>query len=51
MTNIDKIIKVFNKEKYNTQKIVGKYRVDLYFLKYKLVIEFDHKYRNNDNEL
>ena len=53
MINIDQIIKVFNKEKYETQKIIGKYRIDLYFPKYNLAIEcdeFNHKDRNNNNE-
>lgn len=45
----NKILKVFNKEKYILQKNFGKYRVDLYFPKYKLAIEcdeFDHIVRS-----
>jgi len=42
-TNLNKIIKVFSKEKITPQKYVGKYRIDLYFPDYKLGIECDEK--------
>ena len=54
MIYINQIIKVFNKEKYITQQNIGKYKIDLYFPKYKLIIEcdeFNHKDRNKKYEL
>lgn len=48
------IIECFNKHSCKTQYNVGKYRVDLYFEEYNLVIEcdeFDHCDRDKDYEL
>lgn len=51
---IKKITKVFHKENYIVQYWVDKYKVDLYFLDYKLVIECDetnsHKNKIKDLE-
>lgn len=52
-STIDKIITVFQKEKYIDRFPVGKYSVDLYFLDYNLVIEcdeFNHSNRNQQYE-
>ena len=50
---VSQIIKVFNKERYKTQKPIGKYKIDLYFPDYKLAIECDeynHKNRDKNYE-
>jgi hypothetical protein len=48
------IMKVFKNELMETQYQIGKYRIDLYFLMYKLSIECNennHEYYNQDNEI
>lgn len=48
---INKIIKVFKKEKYITQKFVDCYKIDLYFPDYDLAIECDeNNHKNRDPE-
>lgn len=45
----NKIIKVFKIEKIICQKVVGKYRIDMYFPDYKLAIECDeHNHKDRD---
>ena len=49
-----KIMKLFEKEEILLQHSVLSYRIDLYFPKHKLAIEFDengHKGRNIDYEI
>jgi very-short-patch-repair endonuclease len=50
---LDVITKIFDGEEMQQQKVVGKYRIDLYFSKYKIAIECDehcHKDRNKSCE-
>jgi very-short-patch-repair endonuclease len=50
---IGAIIKTFGNEKYETQFLVGKYKIDLYFTEKKIAIECDeynHKGRNKNYE-
>ena len=50
---LTKIMKVFSKEEILLQYSVSKYRIDLYFIEYKVAVEVDergHKDRNEDEE-
>lgn len=48
--SISKIIKVFKNEKIKFQYTVLKYKIDLYFLEYKLAIECDeNNHKNRDS--
>ena len=46
-SGVNTIMKVFNGENMITQFSFGKYRIDLYFPKYKLAIECDENNHNN----
>lgn len=47
---IRKIMKAFSSEKMEYQKKCGKYKIDLYFTKYKIAIECDEDGHNRYNE-
>jgi hypothetical protein len=44
------IMKTFDKEIMNTQYKVNKYRIDLYFVEYKLAIECDENHSNIEDD-
>ena len=51
---INKLLETFSREEISLQHFVLGYKIDAYFVKYKLAVEIDehnHEQRNNEKEL